>query len=99
MPVAIVQQMPEGFTSETYDAVQEKAGISSNPPSGLIFHTLGSADGKWVIVDVWDSEDQFNEFREGTLNPALESVVGSEMFNAMPTPERDFYETHSVVKP
>jgi hypothetical protein len=95
MPVLIIQRMPPQFSTETYDAVNEKAGIGENPPEGLIAHTLGtSADGA-VIVDIWESADHHESFRTGRLNPALEEVVGSEMFAAMPTPDRQFFEIHN----
>lgn len=99
MSVALVQTMPVEFTTETYDAVNVKAEVEDNPPQGMIFHALGtSADGH-VIVDVWESEEAFETFRTDRLNPALESIVGSEVFEAMPTPERTFYEVHHMLKP
>ena len=99
MSVAIIQRLPEGFSTETYDAVNEKASISDDPPKGLISHTLGSSADEFVMVDVWESKEDFEEFRTGRLNPALESVVGSETFAAMPTPERSFYEVHDHLNP
>ena len=99
MSVAIVQTMPAGFTTDTYDAVNVKAEIEDNPPRGMIFHALGTSAGGHVIVDVWESEKAFDNFRNDRLNPALESIVGSEVFEAMPTPERSFYEVHHMLKP
>jgi heme-degrading monooxygenase HmoA len=91
--------MPAGFNTDTYDAVNEKARVSAEPPKGLLFHSLGtSADGH-LIIDIWESEQDFDDFRTSRLNPAMESVVGSEAFAAMPTPERDIYEVHNLVRP
>ncbi len=98
MSVAIVSHMPAGFSTETYDAVNEKAQVSSDPPKGMVFHALvTSADGS-LILDIWESEQDFDEFRTTRLNPAMESVVGAEAFAAFPTPERDIYEVHNVVR-
>lgn len=94
MSVLIIQRMPEGFTTETYDEVNRRANLSTDLPDGLISHTLGKSDQGYVMTDVWESEDKFETFRTGRLNPALEEVVGSEVFAQMPTPERDFYEVH-----
>jgi hypothetical protein len=99
MSVAIIHRMPEGFTTEQYDAVNAKAEIAANPPSGLIHHTLGISDQGAVILDVWDSEDDFESFRNDRLNPALESIVGAEVFAEMPAPDREFYAVHQTVTP
>jgi hypothetical protein len=98
MSVAMVTQMPAEFTTETYDAVNEKAGLEENPPQGMVFHALGTSKDGSVILDVWESEDDFEAFRTGRLNPALEEVVGSEVFAAMPVPERSVYDVHHVMK-
>ena len=65
----------------------------------MIFHALGTSADAHVIVDVWESEEAFDTFRTDRLNPALESVVGSEAFESMPTPERAFYEVHHMLNP
>ncbi len=51
-----------------------------------------------MIIDVWESEEDFENFRTGRLNPAMESVVGSEAFAAMPTTERGFYDVHNMIR-
>jgi hypothetical protein len=98
MAVGIVQTMPSEFTTEAYDAVQEKLGLKENPPAGLLVHSLGKGDNGMVIFDIWESEEQFDEFREGKINPALKEVVGDEAYDNFPTPERGFYELHNLVK-
>lgn len=98
MSVAMVTQMPADFTTDTYDAVNAKADVEKDPPKGMIFHALGTSPDGSVILDVWESEDDFEAFRTGRLNPAMEEVVGSEVFAAMPTPERTFYEVHNIFK-
>jgi hypothetical protein len=91
--------MPADFTTDMYDAVNAKAEVAANPPAGLIYHALGTSDDGAVIIDVWESEDAFESFRGDRLNPAMESIVGSEVFAAMPTPEREFYAVHETVQP
>jgi hypothetical protein len=97
MSIAIVHRMPADFNTETYDAVNEKAGIGTEPPKGMIFHALGTSDDGHMIIDVWESEADFDAFRNDRLNPAMKSIVGDEAFEAMPTPERSFYEVHNIV--
>ncbi len=92
MRVLIIQRMPPMFTAERYAAVTERLG--DEPPVGLISHTLGTSEGRSVIVDVWSSADDFEAFREGRLNPALKEAVGAEVFAQLPPTEREFYEVH-----
>ncbi|MDX6582001.1 MAG: hypothetical protein QOI10_1185 [Solirubrobacterales bacterium] len=99
MSIAIIHRMPEGFTTEQYDAVNEKAAVTTDPPAGLIHHTVGTSDSGAVMIDVWESEEAFESFRDDRLNPALESIVGTETFAEMPAPEREFYAVHNTVSP
>jgi hypothetical protein len=92
MAVLVIQRMPPMFTTEQYDQVNQRLG--DEPPNGLISHTLGTSEGQAVMADVWESREKFEAFREGRLNPALEDLVGSEMFKQLPTPEREFYGVH-----
>ena len=80
----------------TYDAVNEKAGVDADPPAGLIFHCAGETDGKWQIVDVWESEEHARRFDEERLGPAIESVMG--MRPPAPPPTAG-YELHRVIVP
>jgi hypothetical protein len=87
---------PPMLTAEVYDAVNAKAGVSENPPEGLLMHTAGEVDGQWQIVDVWESEEHARRFDEERLAPAIEAVVGS---TAPGPPPRTVYELHRVIRP
>jgi hypothetical protein len=87
---------PPMLTAEVYDAVNAKAGVSENPPEGLLMHTAGEVDGQWQIVDVWESEEHARRFDEQRLAPAIEAVVGS---TPPGPPPRTVYELHRVIRP
>jgi len=79
-------------TQEQYDAVNEKLG-DENPQGGLV-HTAGVLpDGRRQVADVWESEADFQNFRENVLGPAIYEVAGD---NA-PTPEIVIYEIQDLV--
>jgi hypothetical protein len=46
---------PPMVTPEIYDAVNDKLGVLSDPPDGLIMHAAGELDGQWQIVEAWES--------------------------------------------
>jgi hypothetical protein len=93
--MAVVVTIEFGASVEEYDAVNEKLDPRSNPPAGLIIHTGSVTDSGIRVVDVWESEQQFMDFREQRLGPAVGEVMGE---NAGP-PNVQVLEVHDLVKP
>jgi hypothetical protein len=93
MAVAILMTIEA--TEEQYDAVNEKIDPAANPPAGLIIHVGSVTDSGVRVIDVWDSEQAFNDFRESRLGPAVGEVMGED---AGP-PNIEVLELHDVVKP
>jgi len=62
-----------GMTSRQYDGVWEDLRAAGHTnPNGLLYHVgAPTADG-WMVIDVWESEDHFNEFGK-TLMPIMEN--------------------------
>ena len=63
---------PESMSAEQYDRVTrrlEDAGAGS--PPGRSYHSAFQVGGGIHVFDVWDSEEQFNEFGK-TLMPILQ---------------------------
>ncbi len=96
MAVVVIQEVPA--TPEQYDAVNEKLAAHSDPPAGLLIHTGGEMEGGMRVIDVWESEEAFNTFREERLGPAVAAVVGEEAMAAGPPPTT-IYELRDVIKP
>lgn len=64
-----------GFTAKDYDQVWDdlRAAGQSNP-KGLISHVgFAPPEGGWSVVDVWESEEAFNEFGK-TLMPIIQKT-------------------------
>ena len=73
MAVVIVNEI-DGGSQEMYDAVNPKVMPGGSLPDGCQLHIAGPIDGGWRVITVWDSEEQFNEFRDTTLIPALQEA-------------------------
>ena len=89
MTVVMQQTMPEGTTLEFLDEVTQLMGVETSPPSGLVVHTHFVRDGHVEVIDVWDSEEAYDAFRDHTLMPAMQktaSVHGMDM-SQTPAPE------------
>jgi hypothetical protein len=71
MAVVIVNEM-QGADQRMYDEVNSKVVPSGQLPEGCQLHIAGPMDGGWRVITVWDSEEKFQEFRDGTLIPALQ---------------------------
>lgn len=63
-----------GMNAEQYDATikgLEAAGASA--PDGRLYHVAAATETGWMVVDVWESMEQFERFGE-TLVPVLHAA-------------------------
>jgi hypothetical protein len=93
MAVAVIQTFQA--TMEQYEAVNAKLNAQSDPPAGLIIHTATQLDDGMKAIDIWESEADFQSFRESRLGPAVVEVAGPDA----PTPEIEAYELFDVNQP
>jgi hypothetical protein len=77
MAVVIVNEI-EGAGQEFYDEVNPKVMPGGALPDGCQLHIAGPFEGGWRVITVWDSEDQFQKFREETLIPAMKEAGGED---------------------
>jgi hypothetical protein len=67
----------EGFDREAYDRVNSVLGINMDSgegpwPAGLHTHLAGPTEGGgWIVVEVWESQEDQDEFMKTRLGPAL----------------------------
>jgi len=70
-----------GMTQAQYEQSAEKVASRPGPVkspadwpvSGLISHTAAPTSNGWLVVDVWESEEAFQQFGE-TLTPILREL-------------------------
>jgi hypothetical protein len=70
MAVVIVNEM-DGGSQEMYDQVNPKVMEGGNLPEGCQLHIAGPIENGWRVITVWESEEQFQQFRDEKLIPAL----------------------------
>jgi quinol monooxygenase YgiN len=80
MAIGVIWYPP--IDQETYDAISEKV-IGQATENGLQLHAAGEGDGAWRIIEVWESREGLQRFRQEHLNPAVDEVSGGQA----PTPE------------
>jgi hypothetical protein len=77
MAVVIVNEIAganEGF----YEQVNPKVMPGGQLPDGCQVHIAGPIDNGWRVITVWDSEEQFQQFRNEKLVPAIREVGGED---------------------
>jgi hypothetical protein len=80
-----------------YDAVSARVGVDSDPPEGLILHSVGfGEDGTFRIYDVWESEEQADRFENERLMPAMRAVMGDLDSASRPVKEETYHIHHLV---
>ena len=73
MAVVIVNDI-EGGNQELYDKVNPKVMEEGRLPDGCQAHIAGPTDTGWRVITVWDSDEQFQQFRNDKLIPAMQEV-------------------------
>ena len=48
-----------------------------NLPDGCQVHIAGPTETGWRVITVWDSDDQFQQFRDETLIPPSVSLAAT----------------------
>ena len=91
MAVAMMVDNPEG-SQELYEQIRARLGLER--PAGGIFHVAGpSPNGGWRVIEIWDSEEEMNEFFQERFIPALR-----ELGVAGPPPPREVWPVHNAMK-
>jgi hypothetical protein len=75
MSYGVVHQF-HGGTKEQYEASVGTVHPSDGSlPPGQIVHAAGPSDGGWTIVVVYDSKENWEQFRDETLMPAMQRGI------------------------
>lgn len=70
MPILVVSEAA-GVTAEQDAAMVEALDLAGSPPVGGRIRMAGPTAGGWRIVSLWDSEEDWDRFRNERLAPAL----------------------------
>jgi hypothetical protein len=73
MAVVVVAEIPQGDQS-FYDEVSARVMSNDQLPEGCRVHIAGPLNGGWRVITVWDSEEQFQQFRNEKLIPAMQEL-------------------------
>jgi hypothetical protein len=95
----LMENRVEQSNTEIYDAVSERVKVEDDPPAGMIVHTaIDLGEGGIRIVDVWESQQDFEAFRDQRLLPAIQAVLSEKGIEPQGPPNYEFSEIHHLVK-
>jgi hypothetical protein len=93
MMATIMLMRWDGVTPEQYDQLRENVRWDTERPDGAKLHVSGFRDGGIHVLDVWDSEQAFNNFMEQRLGPGVQEV------GVQGQPEVEFFPMHGIYAP
>jgi hypothetical protein len=89
MAIASIADTPGG-TTEQAQALQQRMNLPANPPSGALLSLAGPFEGGWRVINVWESQEAWEAFRRGQLEPALQQL-------GFPTPQFQIWPLQGLV--
>lgn len=73
MTVALVLDFAGG-TKEQYDEIVERMQLGGHMAPGGQVHVAGSHADGWRVIDVWESPEAFERFRDDQIVPHVQAV-------------------------
>jgi hypothetical protein len=79
------------ITKHMYEAVRKEVDWEHNHPEGLVLHAAGFDDsGNNIrVADIWESEEQLNNFLSNRLMPVMSK-------GAVPEPKVEIFQINNV---
>ncbi len=83
----------DGTTLGQYDELRKSVNWEGNTPKGGVFHVAGFSNDTLKITDIWESEDEFNDFAQNRLMPSIAQLgIKGE-------PQVEMYPVHALFVP
>ena len=73
MAVAMVMKWA-GVTPDQYEEARSRVGWETTHPEGAIFHVARFVGGDLHVLDVWESEEDFDRFATDRLIPVTTEI-------------------------
>jgi len=89
MAILMSAEVP-GMTQEMVDGMTDQLMEQQKAQSGFVLHANGPIDGGWGVTEVWEAQQNWDSWYEGTIKPNLPEGI---------TPRITTRELHSVVQP
>ena len=95
----VITQRWDAVTPAQYDQIREIVRWDVDVPAGMTFHVASFEDDSLRMLDIWDSAEQFMEFVQTRIMPAVAQVGLAGQPDMIVTPLHDVFSsvvTHSA---
>ena len=80
----------EGFTKDIYEKARKEVNWEGNRPPGIILHAASfDHSGNIRVADIWESEDQWNNFLNTRLMPYMQKAK-------VPPLKTEIFQAHNI---
>ena len=79
----------DGMSKEIYEQLRKEVNWEGNAPSGGMFHVAANGTKGMRIADIWSSEQDFNNFINSRIKPALQK-------RNISLPETEILQIHNI---
>ncbi|MGN6635601.1 MAG: hypothetical protein ACTHJ6_09100 [Oryzihumus sp.] len=73
MTVMVEIDMP--MPRDLIEALGNEMGVHAHAPDGLVSHVLAETPDGVHVVDIWDSQEMFERFRDNQLVPEMMKML------------------------
>jgi hypothetical protein len=63
-----------GMPNSEYRAVMDRMGVETRPKPGIYLHITAQTDFGYRVIEIWDSQEGFEQFAERRMLPALKDL-------------------------
>ena len=92
--MAVVMSMHwPGTSLDQYERVRKDVKWETSVPKGAMFHVAWMAEDGFRVIDIWESEGDFQRFNEARLGPAI------QRHGLQGTPTVTFSPAHAIFAP
>jgi hypothetical protein len=71
MSVVVMTMNVSGLTHREFRSILDEMGVEARPEPGIYQHISHPTDEGFRIIEIWDSQEGFEEFAERRLKPAI----------------------------
>jgi hypothetical protein len=97
MPVLMTMDLP--VTRADIEALSDQLNVREDPPGGLIAHIATEREGTVQVVDLWETQADFERFQNERLTPAMDKFMAERGVRLDgPPPEPHFTDAFDLVR-
>jgi hypothetical protein len=88
--ITVLMELPTLLATQYEQVLQEMEALGLIHPKGRLYHVISVKDQGFIVVDIWESAELFNEFVQ-VLAP-----ISQKLGMAVPPPQ--IYQVHNIVQ-